>query len=194
MASFTGTQNKCKICEKTVYLVDQITVDAQIYHKACFRCHHCKSTLKLGNMALFEGVLYCKPHFEQLFKQTGSYEKSFETGTAKVGSVTAKAEGQKAGSSTKVAGMFGGTQDKCHLCTKTVYPLEKVTVENQAYHKSCFKCYHGGCAISPSNYAALEGRLYCKHHYSQLFKEKGNYSQLTSKDSTAGKDPLAGAA
>ncbi|THG13241.1 hypothetical protein TEA_009168 [Camellia sinensis var. sinensis] len=54
----------------------------------------------------------------------------------------------------------------------------RVTVESQSYHKSCFKCSHGGCAISPSNYAALEGILYCKHHFSQLFKEKGSYNHL----------------
>lgn len=54
----------------------------------------------------------------------------------------------------------------------------QVTVENQSYHKSCFKCSHGGCPITPSNYAALEGILYCKHHFSQLFKEKGSYNHL----------------
>lgn len=32
--------------------------------------------------------------------------------------------------------------------------------------------------ISPSNYIAHEGRLYCKHHHTQLIKEKGNLSQL----------------
>lgn len=32
--------------------------------------------------------------------------------------------------------------------------------------------------ISPSNYIAHEGRLYCKHHHMQLIKEKGNLSQL----------------
>lgn len=42
----------------------------------------------------------------------------------------------------------------------------------------CFKCSHGGCTISPSNYIAHEGRLYCKHHHTQLIKEKGNLSQL----------------
>lgn len=51
-------------------------------------------------------------------------------------------------------------------------------MEGQAYHKSCFKCSHGGCPITPSNYAALEGILYCKHHFSQLFKEKGSYNHL----------------
>lgn len=54
----------------------------------------------------------------------------------------------------------------------------KVTVNGTPYHKSCFKCCHGGCTISPSNYIAHEGRLYCKHHHIQLIKEKGNLSQL----------------
>lgn len=26
-----------------------------------------------------DGVLYCKPHFEQLFKETGSFTKKFQT-------------------------------------------------------------------------------------------------------------------
>ena len=47
MATFGGTTQKCKACEKTVYLVDQLTADNKVYHKACFRCHHCKGTLKV---------------------------------------------------------------------------------------------------------------------------------------------------
>eukprot|EP00256_Glycine_max_P059471 XP_014627997.1 uncharacterized protein LOC102662735 [Glycine max] len=46
MASFAGTTQKCKACEKAVYLVDQLTADNKIYHKSCFRCYHCKGTLK----------------------------------------------------------------------------------------------------------------------------------------------------
>ncbi|KAG6549901.1 hypothetical protein Mapa_008409 [Marchantia paleacea] len=180
--AFLGTQQKCKACDKTVYLVDQLTADGIIYHKACFRCHHCKSTLKLGNYASLEGVLYCKPHFNQLFKRTGSYSRSFEKGsqdgTQKAKSINGE-KNEEHKTSSKLASMFSGTQDKCVSCSKTVYPLEKVSVDQFTYHKSCFKCVHGGCVISPSNYAALEGRLYCKHHYSQLFKEKGNYSQLS---------------
>ncbi|KAK8700225.1 hypothetical protein V6N13_018626 [Hibiscus sabdariffa] len=38
-----------------------------------------------------------------------------------------------------------------------------------SYHRNCFKCSHGGCTISPSNYIA---------HAGKLFKDKGNYSQL----------------
>ena len=41
-----------------------------------------------------------------------------------------------------------------------------------------FQVFSWGCLINPSNYVALEGILYCKHHFSQLFKEKGSYNHL----------------
>eukprot|EP00271_Cylindrocystis_brebissonii_P019045 TRINITY_DN5618_c0_g1_i1.p1 TRINITY_DN5618_c0_g1~~TRINITY_DN5618_c0_g1_i1.p1 ORF type:complete len:238 (-),score=22.07 TRINITY_DN5618_c0_g1_i1:1328-2041(-) len=188
--AFSGTQTKCKSCEKTVYLVDQLIVDNYVFHRACFRCTHCKGTLKLGSYASIEGVLYCKPHFEQLFKQTGSLQKSFQDAikeekaapgpdAALVGigrpKATTTTEKKPLTSAQK---RFSGTQDKCVACGKTVYPLEKVAVENLSYHKNCFKCVHGNCRISLANYAALEGKLYCKPHYSQLFAIKGNYTEL----------------
>ncbi|XP_073105710.1 LIM domain-containing protein WLIM1 isoform X1 [Elaeis guineensis] len=179
--AFQGTQTKCTACSKTVYLVDKLTADNRIYHKACFRCHHCQGTLKLGNYNSFEGVLYCRPHFDQLFKRTGSLDKSFE-GTPKVVKpekpVDTETFTEQKTAANRVSSQFAGTREKCFGCKKTVYPIERVTVNGTAYHKSCFKCTHGGCVISPSNYIAHEGRLYCKHHHIQLFKEKGNYSQL----------------
>ncbi|XP_004142897.1 LIM domain-containing protein WLIM1 [Cucumis sativus] len=174
--AFAGTTQKCMACEKTVYLVDKLTADNRIYHKACFRCHHCKGTLKLSNYNSFEGVLYCRPHFDQIFKRTGSLDKSFE-GTPKIVKPEKPIDSERP-TANKVASKFGGTRDKCLGCDNTVYPTEKVTVNGTPYHKSCFKCCHGGCTISPSNYIAHEGRLYCKHHHIQLIKEKGNLSQL----------------
>ncbi|KAJ7556234.1 hypothetical protein O6H91_05G075500 [Diphasiastrum complanatum] len=174
-----GTQQKCTACNKTVYFIDELTADNVVYHKACFRCHHCKGTLQLSNYASFEGVLYCKPHFDQLFKLTGSFDKSFETGPSPTKSLTKHHEDDTNKTPSKASLFFSGTQEKCVVCDRTVYPLEKVSLENYAYHKSCFRCAHGGCVISPSNYYAHEGRLYCKHHYTQLFLEKGNYSNLT---------------
>ncbi|XP_042511958.1 LIM domain-containing protein WLIM2b-like [Macadamia integrifolia] len=172
--AFLGTQQKCKACDKTVYVVDQLSADGVSYHKSCFKCNHCKGTLKLSSYSSMEGVLYCKPHFEQLFKETGNFSKNFQSPARSAEKLTP----ELTRSPSKAASMFSGTQEKCATCGKTAYPLEKVTVEGQSYHKSCFKCSHGGCSISPSNYAALEGILYCKHHFSQLFKEKGSYNHL----------------
>lgn len=54
----------------------------------------------------------------------------------------------------------------------------QVAVDGKSYHKICFRCSHGGCLISPSNYVAHEHRLYCRHHHTQLFRQKGNFSQF----------------
>ncbi|KAJ1381310.1 Zinc finger, LIM-type [Sesbania bispinosa] len=79
---------------------------------------------------------------------------------------------------SRLSSMFSGTLDKCSVCTKTVYPLEKVTLEGECYHKTCFRCAHAGCPLTHSNYAALDGVLYCRVHFAQLFMEKGSYSHV----------------
>lgn len=43
--AFTGTLDKCKACDKTVYFVDLLSADGAIFHKSCFKCSHCKGTL-----------------------------------------------------------------------------------------------------------------------------------------------------
>ncbi|XP_062221056.1 LIM domain-containing protein PLIM2b-like [Phragmites australis] len=168
--SFTGTQDKCKTCDKTVHFIDLLTADGVSYHKICFKCSHCKGNLSISNYSSMDGVLYCKTHFEQLFKETGTFSKKFQGGASN--------KNDQAKAPSKLSSAFCGTQDKCTACQKTVYPLEKLTLEGESYHKSCFKCSHGGCILTTSSYAALNGILYCKIHFSQLFKEKGSYNHL----------------
>ncbi|XP_045688963.1 xin actin-binding repeat-containing protein 2 isoform X2 [Phyllostomus hastatus] len=67
----------CILCQKTVYPMECLTADKQSFHKSCFRCHHCSSTLSLGNYASLHGHIYCKPHFKQLFKSKGNYDEGF---------------------------------------------------------------------------------------------------------------------
>lgn len=105
-------------------------------------------------------------------------EKSFESGVQKTPKHVDRAVDNNLNTPTKISSLFSGTQEKCVACGKTVYPIEKVSVDGSSYHRPCFKCSHGGCSISPSNYVAHEGRLYCRHHHAQLFKEKGDFSQL----------------
>ncbi|PIN15380.1 Regulatory protein MLP [Handroanthus impetiginosus] len=142
--AYYGTTLKCNACDKTVHFVEMMSADGVPYHKTCFKCSHCNGRLTMSSYSAVGGKLYCKPHFEQLFKETGSFtSKKFQI-------------------------------HKCAVCKKTVYPLEKVTMEGEFYHKSCFKCAHGGCFLTTSSYAALDGILYCKPHFAQLFKEKGS--------------------
>ncbi|KAL6578888.1 LIM domain-containing protein WLIM2b [Orobanche minor] len=173
--AFYGTTQKCKACEKTVHFVEMMSADGVPYHKQCFKCSHCNGRLGMSNYSAVDGQLYCKPHFEQLFKETGSFtSKKFQSSMK---------QGDLSRAPSRVSSFFSGTQDKCAVCTKTVYPLEKVIMEGEFYHKSCFRCAHGGCFLTTSSYAALDGILYCKPHFAQLFKEKGSYTHLTKTTS-----------
>ncbi|PIN27215.1 Regulatory protein MLP [Handroanthus impetiginosus] len=174
--AYYGTTQKCKACDKTVHFVEMMSADGVPYHKTCFKCTHCNGSLAMSNYSAVDGQLYCKPHFEQLFRETGSF-------TSKKFQPPSKQGDQLNKNPNKVSSFFSGTQDKCAVCTKTVYPLEKVTMEGEFYHKSCFRCAHGGCFLTTSSYAALDGILYCKPHFAQLFKEKGSYSHLTKTTS-----------
>ncbi|XP_073324226.1 LIM domain and actin-binding protein 1-like isoform X2 [Pagrus major] len=68
-------------------------------------------------------------------------------------------------------------REKCIACLKTVYPLERLVALQHVYHKGCFRCVHCGTNLSLGNYASLHGNVYCKPHFSQLFKSKGNYDE-----------------
>lgn len=82
------------------------------------------------------------------------------------------------GAAKKFGGGGGGTaNNKCQVCTKTVYPMEKLEADGHVYHKFCFKCKTCGRTVGLGNYAALQGDIYCKPHLKQLFKLKGNYDE-----------------
>lgn len=67
----------CDTCQKTVYPMERLVANKQIFHKSCFRCHHCNNKLSIGNYASLHGNVYCKPHFSQLFKSKGNYDEGF---------------------------------------------------------------------------------------------------------------------
>ncbi|KAJ3050005.1 LIM domain-containing protein 2 [Rhizophlyctis rosea] len=76
-------------------------------------------------------------------------------------------------SSIPAAGM---NKDACFICTKVVYPMERIAADDKVFHKTCLKCGHCKKVLSLGNYAALNGVFYCKPHFKQLFALKGNYS------------------
>ncbi|CAF3784993.1 unnamed protein product [Rotaria socialis] len=66
--------------------------------------------------------------------------------------------------------------NKCSVCQKTVYAMEKIEADKKIYHKSCFKCMHCKSILKLGNFTANDGQIYCKPHFLQLFAIKGNYS------------------
>ncbi|XP_061884485.1 F-actin-monooxygenase MICAL2 isoform X6 [Entelurus aequoreus] len=64
---FPQSSEKCHSCERRVYLVERICAEGLYFHRECFRCAKCSSTLRQGSHAFDSqhGKLYCKLHFGQ---------------------------------------------------------------------------------------------------------------------------------
>ncbi|CAL1604115.1 unnamed protein product [Knipowitschia caucasica] len=59
--------DRCRACERRVYLVERVSAEGLFFHRECFRCSSCHSTLRLGAYAFDpeQGQLYCQLHFDQ---------------------------------------------------------------------------------------------------------------------------------
>ncbi|XP_078276582.1 F-actin-monooxygenase mical1-like isoform X2 [Rhinoraja longicauda] len=55
----------CYLCKQRVYLVERFSAEGQFFHRGCFTCHNCGTTLRPGNYAFNgrDGKLYCTVHY-----------------------------------------------------------------------------------------------------------------------------------
>ncbi|XP_066556540.1 F-actin-monooxygenase MICAL2 isoform X7 [Amia ocellicauda] len=62
-----GGSDICHFCKKRVYVMERLSTEGRFFHRECFRCNVCSTTLRLGLYAfdVDEGTFYCKPHFAQ---------------------------------------------------------------------------------------------------------------------------------
>ncbi|KAL8583197.1 hypothetical protein ACOMHN_053710 [Nucella lapillus] len=60
-----GGGDKCTKCDKTVYQQERAEAGGLPFHKLCFKCSICQTTLKLNNYAQAHGELYCKKHYQE---------------------------------------------------------------------------------------------------------------------------------
>ena len=55
--------------------------------------------------------------------------------------------------------------------------LRHLTLLCPACPQTCFKCQECGKVLGLGTFAALNGQMFCKPHFKQLFKLKGNYDE-----------------
>lgn len=87
------------------------------------------------------------------------------------GLLTTAPAAQAAGQNGHAAG------EKCCVCDKTVYAMEKIEADKKVYHKTCFKCTSCNCPLKLGNFSSIKQTLYCTPHYIQLFARNGNYDE-----------------
>uniref|UniRef100_A0A8C7MET0 F-actin monooxygenase n=1 Tax=Oncorhynchus kisutch TaxID=8019 RepID=A0A8C7MET0_ONCKI len=86
-----GGSDMCHFCSKRVYVMERLSAEGYFFHRECFRCDVCSSTLRLGGHAYNskQGKFYCKLHYSQRKPRLQSSSK-FQRRTVKQLSVTAK--------------------------------------------------------------------------------------------------------
>ncbi|XP_054098053.2 F-actin-monooxygenase MICAL2 isoform X1 [Callithrix jacchus] len=60
-----GGSDTCYFCKKRVYVMERLSAEGHFFHRECFRCSVCATTLRLAAYTFDcdEGRFYCKPHF-----------------------------------------------------------------------------------------------------------------------------------
>ncbi|XP_035884934.1 F-actin-monooxygenase MICAL2 isoform X7 [Phyllostomus discolor] len=60
-----GGSDICYFCKKRVYVMERLSAEGHFFHRECFRCSVCATTLRLAAYAfdVDEGKFFCKAHF-----------------------------------------------------------------------------------------------------------------------------------
>ncbi|XP_042088980.1 F-actin-monooxygenase MICAL2 isoform X3 [Ovis aries] len=60
-----GGSDTCYFCKKRVYVMERLSAEGHFFHRECFRCSACATTLRLAAYAfdVDEGKFFCKSHF-----------------------------------------------------------------------------------------------------------------------------------
>ncbi|XP_038074486.1 F-actin-monooxygenase MICAL3-like isoform X2 [Patiria miniata] len=68
--SKTGNSDVCFFCDKRVYVMERLSAEGLFFHRDCFRCQHCETTLHVGNYVFSretdgksKGKFFCRIHY-----------------------------------------------------------------------------------------------------------------------------------
>ncbi|XP_063785378.1 F-actin-monooxygenase MICAL3 isoform X18 [Pseudophryne corroboree] len=66
-----GGSDVCYFCHRRVYVMERLSAEGKFFHRSCFKCDYCNTTLRLSCYAyhLEDGKFYCKPHY--CYRRTG---------------------------------------------------------------------------------------------------------------------------
>ncbi|KAI4497933.1 hypothetical protein M0802_007049 [Mischocyttarus mexicanus] len=78
-----GGSEMCHFCNKRVYLMERLTAEGKYFHRGCFRCEYCSTSLRIGNHTYDRlkngGRFYCTQHFGLPGTMKGRIEKKKST-------------------------------------------------------------------------------------------------------------------
>ncbi|KAJ8269534.1 hypothetical protein COCON_G00121410 [Conger conger] len=70
-----GGSDVCFFCQRRVYVMERLSAEGKFFHRSCFQCDYCGTTLRLSSYAfdVQEGKFYCTPHY--CYRQSGHAQR-----------------------------------------------------------------------------------------------------------------------
>jgi len=72
---------------------------------------------------------------------------------------------------------FGGAaltgNQKCHMCSKTVYQNERVVASDKPFHKNCFRCKVCNNVLKTTDFCTVDDKFFCPTHYREMIMSAG---------------------
>lgn len=151
-----GDPNSCHKCQGKVYDLEKVFSKSAVWHKQCFRCNGCKSTLTSTLVYGYEAPdneIYCKSCFIKNFGEGTKPLPFSDTGLIRA----------------------AGTEIGCPRCHGVVFEAEKVVAGDKVwFHQGCFNCQVCHTKLDSMRCAiGTNGDAYCNSCYkAQLQAER----------------------
>ena len=190
--------SKCTNCAKTVYPMEMITADDKAFHKRCFKCTECKATLRLvllphRTTPHNTTLQHTTPHNTTLQHTTPQHTTPHHTTlqhTALQHTALQHTTLQHTIPHHTIPHHTTPHHTTPHHTTPPPRPPQHTTAhtpQHTSHHTTTSHdttTYHhtrphlnSDIFFRLGNFAALQGQFYCKPHFKQLFKVKGNYDE-----------------
>eukprot|EP00011_Vannellida_sp_DIVA3-517-6-12_P011018 CAMPEP_0114611450 /NCGR_PEP_ID=MMETSP0168-20121206/4122_1 /TAXON_ID=95228 ORGANISM="Vannella sp., Strain DIVA3 517/6/12" /NCGR_SAMPLE_ID=MMETSP0168 /ASSEMBLY_ACC=CAM_ASM_000044 /LENGTH=641 /DNA_ID=CAMNT_0001822423 /DNA_START=16 /DNA_END=1941 /DNA_ORIENTATION=+ len=82
-SKFGSKKDTCAACGKRVYPMDLLSACDKAWHKGCFKCTHCQTSLRVNGYSSIAGDPYCRAHYQELFKKSGGTYDTFTDDNAR---------------------------------------------------------------------------------------------------------------
>ncbi|CAH7186075.1 Mical3 [Phodopus roborovskii] len=140
-----GGSDTCYFCQKRVYVMERLSAEGKFFHRSCFKCEYCATTLRLSAYAydIEDGKFYCKPHY--CYRLSGYAQRKRPAVAPLPGKRPSSSFAFPKGSSMNgleepsIAKRLRGTPERIELenyrrSVRQVEELEEVPEETQAEH------------------------------------------------------------
>jgi len=156
------------------------------------KCTQCKKILDLSSFRKHEETFYCIKHYGDILNPNIKTNKVYEVQTkveaknmeneeedviyseTKVNLKDKESKFQNSNSTMKSNNSnnekteIKAKNPKCASCNESVYPIDKIEVNNQLYHKNCVKCGQCKKILYLSTFRKHEETFYCIKHYGDI--------------------------